>query len=811
MKLRLLATLAIALLGIGLITGCSPEEKSPALKMSKISVDREHMRDAYGRYAYFNGINVSGTTKVPVTSEPDPISYVGRPFPLEDAEKWFKDLHDQGFNSVRLLAIWEAIEHEGRGIYDEEYLQYFEDLVRIAGENDIYVLINFHENMFSRYFHANFTEDPHGRFFPDEEKNTDGGLDLKMLLASLFPYKEGVGEPLKYDARVAGDGAPRWAVEACAPEKNLDSPSWGIFRMLGPLGHNENLNMVIDAFGKLMPPGEDNDTSLIDFLGERLLLMGMEDPPLIPFNLTESSDMMPWTFWGVNVALSADVERCYAAMYAGDKVYPNYKIDGMDLKTYLQDAYAGSWVEIAKRVKKYDNVIGYDMMNEPPGIFIVLSALSAYISGGLDTSAVRTALIELAGENNGTAIYNVLLALGAIPMVPPSVEAEIEAAQQAAVDALDPGASDEEIAAARADARDEVVSVYWDQVKHEWGMDDIDFFATLDLNMSFERTYLQALYQRVGSAILEEDPDAILWLEEGGTIGNLLGDATGGNMTSFLYRPEEFPQVVFTPHWYPDIYPYIGFNMSPRKFVAEEWAERDFTPHIEKKLDKGLSTLGSVPIVFSEFGTYWNYNWDVDDPTTIEADIEKTNYRISSEILDNYYESFEETFTSRMVWCFSADNDYQLGDLWNHEDFSLIGPDGKPRGEMAWMRPVPYYLAGEPKEMHFYSDFHYFDPDKGKPETWRKREFYLSWESKETDAPTEIYVPHVQYPDGFYVWLSDGWATYDSDKQRLYVFSTADDPDWIHEITIRPPVAERPMEDWNYFFSDGRVLVGNGN
>ena len=235
MRHRLVAITVAALLMMGFFGGCSPEEKSPALKMSRVSVDREHMRDAYGRYVYLNGINVSGTTKVPVTAEPDPISYVGRPFPLEEADKWFKSLHDQGFNSVRLLAIWEAIEHEGRGIYDQDYLQYFEDIVRIAGENDIYVLINFHENMFSRYFYADFTEDPHKQFFPDEEKKTDGGLDLKMLLASLFPYKDGVGQPLKYDARVAATALPAGPWKP-APRKRIStalrgacSVCWGLW------------------------------------------------------------------------------------------------------------------------------------------------------------------------------------------------------------------------------------------------------------------------------------------------------------------------------------------------------------------------------------------------------------------------------------------------------------------------------------------------------------------------------------------------------------------------------------------------------
>ena len=71
-------------------------------------------------------------------------------------------------------------------------------------------------------------------------------------------------------------------------------------------------------------------------------------------------------------------------------------------------------------------------------------------------------------------------------------------------------------------------------------------------------------------------------------------------------------------------------------------------------------------------------------------------------------------FAGCMVWCYSADNDYVLGDEWNHEDFSILDFNQQPRGQMAFGRPHARALAGKPISTHFYSDYHYFDPDKGE-------------------------------------------------------------------------------------------------
>ncbi|MBM4371518.1 MAG: hypothetical protein FJ098_07685, partial [Deltaproteobacteria bacterium] len=54
-------------------------------ELTPVTVDREFLRDGYGRYLTVQGINISGTSKLPVTPAPGedprgtPVSFVGRP------------------------------------------------------------------------------------------------------------------------------------------------------------------------------------------------------------------------------------------------------------------------------------------------------------------------------------------------------------------------------------------------------------------------------------------------------------------------------------------------------------------------------------------------------------------------------------------------------------------------------------------------------------------------------------------------------------------------------------------------------------
>ena len=79
------------------------------------------------------------------------VSFVDRPFPLKDALQHFERLSNFGYNLIRLAVTWEAVMHEGPGLIDETYLEYLNKLVDIAHEFGLYILIDPHQDVWSRF------------------------------------------------------------------------------------------------------------------------------------------------------------------------------------------------------------------------------------------------------------------------------------------------------------------------------------------------------------------------------------------------------------------------------------------------------------------------------------------------------------------------------------------------------------------------------------------------------------------------------------------------------------------------------------
>ncbi|KAL7752628.1 hypothetical protein RI367_002163 [Sorochytrium milnesiophthora] len=118
--------------------------------------------DEHGRRTIFRGVNLSGNCKLPYTpSLPTHVedgfyddlcvSFVGRPFPLDAADEHLARLRSWGFNFVRLLVTWEAIEHFGPRIYDEEYIDYIIEVVRAAKRHGIRCFVDPHQDVWSRH------------------------------------------------------------------------------------------------------------------------------------------------------------------------------------------------------------------------------------------------------------------------------------------------------------------------------------------------------------------------------------------------------------------------------------------------------------------------------------------------------------------------------------------------------------------------------------------------------------------------------------------------------------------------------------
>lgn len=130
------------------------------MTLSSIITDGGIFRDLHGRHVILRGVNLGGDCKVPYPdggtqypsdfSDHRTVSFVGRPFPLAQAQEHFERLKGWGFNCLRLLTTWEAVEHAGPGLYDIDYLDYFTEIARLAGEAGFSLFVDFHQDAWSR-------------------------------------------------------------------------------------------------------------------------------------------------------------------------------------------------------------------------------------------------------------------------------------------------------------------------------------------------------------------------------------------------------------------------------------------------------------------------------------------------------------------------------------------------------------------------------------------------------------------------------------------------------------------------------------
>ncbi|MFX0178210.1 MAG: cellulase family glycosylhydrolase [Candidatus Hodarchaeota archaeon] len=126
-----------------------------------LKIQNEWFIDKEGRKVLLRGVNLGGSSKVPYKPngathiktdfrDHRGVSFVGRPFPLKEAEAHFKRIKHWGFNCLRFLITWEAIEHKGPKEYDQEYLDYLEEILKISESYKFYTFIDPHQDVWSR-------------------------------------------------------------------------------------------------------------------------------------------------------------------------------------------------------------------------------------------------------------------------------------------------------------------------------------------------------------------------------------------------------------------------------------------------------------------------------------------------------------------------------------------------------------------------------------------------------------------------------------------------------------------------------------
>ncbi|OQX33177.1 MAG: hypothetical protein B0D91_14995 [Oceanospirillales bacterium LUC14_002_19_P2] len=121
--------LAVCLCTSLFIAGCKYKADNP-----------RYITDDQGRALILHGLNTSSSAK----GHPERMPWIGQ----SDVER---EARDWGFNFVRFLIFWDAIEPQP-GVYDEAYLDKVAERVKWYEDQGMYVLLDMHQDLYAYQF-----------------------------------------------------------------------------------------------------------------------------------------------------------------------------------------------------------------------------------------------------------------------------------------------------------------------------------------------------------------------------------------------------------------------------------------------------------------------------------------------------------------------------------------------------------------------------------------------------------------------------------------------------------------------------------
>ncbi|RDE16876.1 MAG: glycosyl hydrolase family 5 [Candidatus Thorarchaeota archaeon] len=635
---------------------------------SRLTVSNGWFVDEKGRRVLLRGVNVGGSSKVPARPngathiktdfrDHRDVSYIGRPFPLSEAESHLRRIKHWGFNCLRFLVTWEAIEHRGPGDYDKEYLEYLQEILKIAEEFKLHAFIDPHQDVWSRM--------------------------------------------------CGGDGAPGWTLEKVGLDLTKFDASEAAFLMQRRYNPNDP---------KAYPPMS------------------------WPQNKTRFAAANMWTLF-----------------FGGKDFAPSCLVEGQNVQDYLQEHYFNALKQVAAFAKDMDYVLGFDTLNEPDqgwigakvdGSNVDLSTVIGYGFTPMDAMATASGFPRTVG-------YREIKRFGV-------KETRKDIMNAARVSVWLKGCPDI--------WRTERI---WDLERDQPRILNNDhFMKRRGVEVDFVRDYLSPFVNRVAKEIRTVMPHAIVFYE-GSTEKTIMGQPL---------RIDVPPNSVHAAHWYD-----VG-TIGTKRFM--EKASYDIAKgttvigpgNVAQMFVRQLKGIGEgtaqvsrgVPTLIGEFGLCY----DLDQKSaygklkTDPLEAWKTHERA----LSKYYNALDASLLNSTQWDYTSDNTNEWGDQWNLEDFSIFSvdqlkePDDINSGGRAirgFCRPHFITVAGTPTRMKF---------------DMRTGSFVFDFDADPSVSDgTTIYLPDVQYPEGFTIRLSEGRHEYDKKAQVLHVYTGQKG---IHSVSV---------------------------
>lgn len=463
-------------------------------------------------------------------------------------------------------------------------------------------------------------------------------------------------------------------------------------------------------------------------------------------------DPFPRMIWPTNYSKLA-AATMFTLFFGGEDFAPRTTVDGASVQEFLQRHYIDAVKQVARRLKGVPNVVGYDIMNEPSPGFIGCADLN------------ETAGLLRLGESP-TPFQAMLLGAG----FPQEVElwgVHITGAKLRGRRLVNP----QGVRVWRAGC-----DCVWRQ-NGVWDTDsdgtprllNLDHFARVgDRTVDFAADYLHPFAVRFAREIHSVDPDAIIFVE---------GPPGQGPPR---WTPNGAPNVVNAAHWYDGItlltknfVPFLSADPRTGKLVlGRKRVRRSFVEQVAEAKNWAAERMGGAPTLTGEFGI----PFDMRNKRAYRTG----DFSLQVQAMDASFQAMEANLLSCTLWNYTADNDNRWGDQWNDEDLSIFSRDQQTdpsdinsggRALEAVVRPYPRKIAGEPLRIEF---------------DVKHRTFEFGFRhDPAVNAPTEVFVPSIQYPEGYVVEVSDGAYEVDRAGQTLTYRHGTDR--MIHCVRVRRP------------------------
>jgi len=318
-----------------------------------------------------------------------------------------------------------------------------------------------------------------------------------------------------------------------------------------------------------------------------------------------------------------------------------------------------------------------------------------------------------------------------------------------------------------------------------WGLDkngepvilnNDHFIVKNGKKLDFYRDYLSPFINSYSESIREVIPDTIIFFESH-PIRILKGEKLTFN------APEN---VIHAGHWYDGVT--LGTKRSMIKanydiltnkiVMGKKNVQTMFINQLTNIKSIAESNHEGIPTLIGEFGLPYDFNKKEGFQKF------KTNpddaWEKHIKLLTMYYNALDANLLHATQWNYTADNNNEWGDLWNLEDLSIFSRDQQldpndinsgGRAIEGFCRPCFIYCAGIPKKMEF---------------NFKEKSFNFEFDADSSiKAPTIIYVPKIQYPNGYEMKVSEGNIIKKADEQLVQIEI---EKDGIHTVNITKKV-----------------------